>query len=454
MFPIISAFIAVGKVFSAVSLNPNGSDSFGFGSGTVMQIIGLVAYFLPNFLLPIAFRLATGVIGSIAGFVNDRNRGVFDRLKKYRGNSAERRMGYYKQHVGDRVMQTRAQAVRRLNAGASGSGRLKGGLMRLAGRQVAGLGGIEAKMSAINARTSKEMNDQIATGIDSDIRGSTVNLKAIKDMGWNAAVTQGLARTQDGKRQYKSLAGAWVDEADVFEGHRKYGNDVAAQQAALSYEMRKAMTDDQVADVSDRYVSLAKDQWHMTDTQAQGAWIGASFENQNQHIDFKNTSLDLSEGGHDSRTGRGGAKLDAKKFATEIFEKKGSYPLSQMSAHTIRQLMASYDDARASGDTETAQKVQAIAEVFMQRGGAAGPGGVVEVEGETVPVPARVAPGASRSDFYQSNSQGSAHVAQEVRRLAEHVGVYRRDLASPRTDSDNPAGGGGPRPPADIPRLN
>jgi hypothetical protein len=93
MFPIISAFIAVGKVFSAVSLNPQGSDSAAWGSGTVMQIVGFLAYFIPYFLLPIAFRLATGVIGSIAGFVNDRNRGVFDRLKKGRQTRMADRMG-------------------------------------------------------------------------------------------------------------------------------------------------------------------------------------------------------------------------------------------------------------------------------------------------------------------------------------------------------------------------
>jgi hypothetical protein len=36
-------------------------------------------------LLPLAARLATGVIGNLAGMVNDRGRGAFDRLKKFRG---------------------------------------------------------------------------------------------------------------------------------------------------------------------------------------------------------------------------------------------------------------------------------------------------------------------------------------------------------------------------------
>ncbi|TAH36620.1 hypothetical protein EYC59_00385 [Candidatus Saccharibacteria bacterium] len=83
MFPIISAFIAAGHIFTAVSL----ADSAGgtaVGASQVAQIIGIVAYFLPYFLLPLTFRIATGVIGTIAGFANDRSRGVFDRLKKGR----------------------------------------------------------------------------------------------------------------------------------------------------------------------------------------------------------------------------------------------------------------------------------------------------------------------------------------------------------------------------------
>lgn len=87
VFPIISAFIAVGHVFSAVALTQ--PDKAGpILSNTAMQAIGFIMYFLPYFLLPIAFRMATGVIGSISGFVNDRHKGAFDRLKKARGTAA------------------------------------------------------------------------------------------------------------------------------------------------------------------------------------------------------------------------------------------------------------------------------------------------------------------------------------------------------------------------------
>lgn len=82
MFPIITAFIAAGQVFSIVASSNQGS-SFG-----INNIVAIVAYFLPYFALPFTFRLAGGAISTIGGVVNDRNRGTFDRLKKYRDNKS------------------------------------------------------------------------------------------------------------------------------------------------------------------------------------------------------------------------------------------------------------------------------------------------------------------------------------------------------------------------------
>lgn len=84
MFPIISALIAAGHVVSAVGRGPAAS--------LMEQFIAFIAYFIPYFMLPFAFRMATGAISTIAGLVNDRGKGAFDRLKKYRGAKAAENM--------------------------------------------------------------------------------------------------------------------------------------------------------------------------------------------------------------------------------------------------------------------------------------------------------------------------------------------------------------------------
>lgn len=81
VFPIISAMIAVGRVFALIAYgNPTGG-----GIQVIQQLSAFVAYFVPYFLLPFAFRLAGGAIATLSGIVNDRGRGGFDRLKGYRG---------------------------------------------------------------------------------------------------------------------------------------------------------------------------------------------------------------------------------------------------------------------------------------------------------------------------------------------------------------------------------
>ncbi len=86
VFPIITAFIAVGHVFAAIT-TAQASAASGVGA-TIASFAGFFAYFAPYLLLPLTFRFAGGALGTIGGFVNDRGRGGFDRLRKYRGQKA------------------------------------------------------------------------------------------------------------------------------------------------------------------------------------------------------------------------------------------------------------------------------------------------------------------------------------------------------------------------------
>jgi hypothetical protein len=82
MFPIISGFIAAGRVMSLVA-DKNTTDPFS-------QFIAFAAYFAPYFLLPLTFRFAGGALSNIGGFVNDRHKGAFDRLRNFRGNEMKK----------------------------------------------------------------------------------------------------------------------------------------------------------------------------------------------------------------------------------------------------------------------------------------------------------------------------------------------------------------------------
>lgn len=82
VFPIISGFIALGRVFSNIAYADGTSNAFN-------NIISFIAYFLPYFMIPVAFKMAGGIMTTLSGIGNDRSRGLFDRLSKARGNSAK-----------------------------------------------------------------------------------------------------------------------------------------------------------------------------------------------------------------------------------------------------------------------------------------------------------------------------------------------------------------------------
>lgn len=76
MFPLIAAFIATGRVFSAITFN-NG--------GGLNQVIGFASYFAPYFMIPLTFRMAGSTMGALGNFVNSRAQGGFNKLNELRG---------------------------------------------------------------------------------------------------------------------------------------------------------------------------------------------------------------------------------------------------------------------------------------------------------------------------------------------------------------------------------
>lgn len=417
MFPIISAFIAVGHIFAAISM--------GDGTSLTGQVIGLIAYFAPYFMIPVAARMAGGAIGQLAGVVNDRGRGVFDRLKGVRQTSGAQ----HREHIGRGWLQRRAEVNSRLQAAGSSSTNKLGSFGRRAARvtgRVVGGYNIESSMSARRGAVGKEVSDQIASGADDEVRALNVRR--------DASEANGFKRVQDGKIQYKTIGGRWVDEAAVVRARQRWGNDTFAQQAALSYEMSKASSEEEVQSIAKNYTAVARDTWGMSKRQRDSAWIGASFSNQNLHLEYKGMSEDAATG--EMRLGGAGGSISGyNKLVDEIYERRGSYNLAQMGSNTVEELKRAHtaagnlitanSAAAAAGDAQaiatvtsardTQQKVAAIAETFMHEYSTVAPG-----QGNTPPVQA--APGQPQGRR-SAATPGSAHTAERVRELAEMTGM-------------------------------
>ena len=76
MYPIIMVFLAAGRGAANIIGSNNTSG--------LMNIMAVLLYFAPYFMLPFAFKMAGGLMSTIFSIANDKERGLFDRAKKFR----------------------------------------------------------------------------------------------------------------------------------------------------------------------------------------------------------------------------------------------------------------------------------------------------------------------------------------------------------------------------------
>lgn len=87
MFPLIMGIIAVGRIFAVIADADRGG---GVEGSIITPFVKLAAYMLPYAFIPFTFKFAGGIFANIAGVVNDKEKGLFDRQKRTRAAKKER----------------------------------------------------------------------------------------------------------------------------------------------------------------------------------------------------------------------------------------------------------------------------------------------------------------------------------------------------------------------------
>ena len=84
LYPLIMILIAGGRIFARVAQEAE-------GSGLLETILILTAYIAPYIFIPATFKFAGGLFANLAGMVNDKSRGLFDKQRKYRTDTMKHR---------------------------------------------------------------------------------------------------------------------------------------------------------------------------------------------------------------------------------------------------------------------------------------------------------------------------------------------------------------------------
>lgn len=88
MYPFIMAFFGISEVAAGIISGTTGSEF----EELIYKLGAVVILIMPYFLVGKALSLAGGAIGKVAGMVNNKDRGIIDRTKKWEGAKvAERR---------------------------------------------------------------------------------------------------------------------------------------------------------------------------------------------------------------------------------------------------------------------------------------------------------------------------------------------------------------------------
>ena len=81
MLVFFPAFAVVfgGAQLAGILIIQNASGS----NGAIMHVLGMLVQIIPLAITPLIMKLSGGVLGKFAGFVNDKNKGLYDRTKNY-----------------------------------------------------------------------------------------------------------------------------------------------------------------------------------------------------------------------------------------------------------------------------------------------------------------------------------------------------------------------------------
>lgn len=213
MYPLIILLIAGGKIAAKLASSAN-TGNVGFKVAIIF-----ISFFGPYFLIPSTFKMAGSAFVNIAGVVNDRSRGVFDRLKNKRqdiGAKAKEERAAGERWSGSRFVPGSQRFASRANKISQGiyTGGVRGGF----GLNKTGKGNIEMM------RTAREADKMKQPGVQNLLFDDDVRLALMK--GSESKAIQALTDKGYDKKKVGEVMGA----------ARAVGFNTSSQLAAFNFE--------------------------------------------------------------------------------------------------------------------------------------------------------------------------------------------------------------------------
>ena len=381
VYPVVMVMVAIGSILSAITYK-TGSLSGG--------ITGFVLQFLPLIATPFAFKISGGILGTISDYLTKNGMKWTSRITK---GARERK----KEELGVKMNQSKKTLYDKLeNPASQTNSRFKRTGARFARNRLGGRRMLEEN-SRINAAQAKRIEEANATGSDELSFADTVD-KASADADFNAGYSEysdaktrqvyrisrnGLKRvnTTTGKVEYTDIrrGNNWHSSAVVDQANAMFRGNNAAHTANLRHVLNKSNLDEELTNAKNGMGTLIRSWGAKTPGDFTSILKGATIPLQETKLELKFLKFD----------DHGVPTLDTNGVVNELFEKRNSYNMGNLSASTVKNLSDNYNTM----PLDQQEKIQKILKTFVQPGGpevdnTGAPTGRMRPDGLSIPGPA------------------------------------------------------------------
>lgn len=299
MFPLIIILITSGKIFAGLIDDTQG--------GPTSFFLKVIAFVGPFFLIPATFKYGLGVFGNLAGVINDRSRGIFDRQRKYREGA--RANARHQAMMGNRFAGGAEGNFRdKLNRGIAGGMNAPGALMA---------NGAVLKPSKWRGAVATRTQDSSVNDVEEQLK----NNKTLPSWVYNDELARIAAENDNDASTRKALTDAGYSGQTLENAAQR----IEASRRSMNASTFKILTTQQAVKGGTAYkdiVAVDEDGNTVTDLDAGAAWaaVARASGNNDAAAQYLVASLrnDLVKAG---RVDQGGAGFGATIGVVENFRK-------------------------------------------------------------------------------------------------------------------------------------
>ena len=298
VYPIVAVVFAMASVLALTINQTNG--------GLIGDLIKIILLVIPLFLIPFAFKMSGGAIGSLYGTLSGLSKKTSEAIKGSPNNPRSlRNSTRYKMQSA--VTDERGRAYDALSARTMGGNSRRfrrgvaGGLAR-----VVGIGNLEAQRAQMNKEQNELTAAQYSTGGDNTIRAFWAKQHAGPNQAVYDSTGQQVQTLQKGAfySPYKGDDGKYKEwsAADVAKSKSLVGKDTSKIQGYAIYELSKNRNQQEVGAFKSRFAEVANESgW--TPSVANGVWSGIKFNHQQTRREEKHSTISGEKGSLHFNTG-------------------------------------------------------------------------------------------------------------------------------------------------------